>query len=115
MQISTYWTCLIIAILFGVLGTVCMKLSHGLKKWKPSVSLFVFYLISCIALTMAIQGIDVSIVYAVWSGVGTILVAIIGILIFEESFSIKKAISIFLIVMGIIGINLTNAFTQSIF
>ncbi len=76
---------------------------------EPSVSLLVFYLISFIALTMALQGIDVSIVYAIWSGIGTILVAIIGMLIFEESVSFRKIISLVLLVIGVIGIHLTDA------
>lgn len=100
---------LTVAILFGVLGTVSMKLSHGLQKWKPSLSLIVFYLISFVALTLALHGMDVSIVYAIWSGVGTILVAIIGVLIFEESLSIKKIISLCLVVIGVLGIHLMNA------
>ena len=108
MMISDSWLYLLVAIPFGVLGTISMKLSHGLKKWKPSVCLFVFYLISFIALTLAIQGIDVSIVYAIWSGIGTILVGIIGVLIFEESVSLKKALSLFLIVIGVIGMHLAN-------
>lgn len=107
---SNSWLWLIIAIPFGVLGTVSMKLSHGLKKWKPCISLVIFYTISLAALTLAIQGIDISIVYAIWSGIGTILIAIIGILIFEESISLRKVISLLLIVAGVVGIHLTDAF-----
>lgn len=108
MMISDSWLWLLIAIPFGVLGTVSMKLSHGLKKWKPSVCLFVFYVISFIALTLALQGIDMSLVYAIWSGVGTVLMGIIGVFLFEESVSYKKIISLFFIVMGVVGIHLAN-------
>lgn len=111
MYFSDSWWYLIIAIAFGILGTISMKLSHGLKKWKPSVSLLIFYLISFIALTMAIQGIDISIVYAVWSGVGTVVVMIIGVYMFEETLSLKKILAIFLIVLGMIGIYLSNAYS----
>lgn len=104
------WGCLSVAILFGVLGTVCMKLSQGLKKWKPSICLFIFYAICLIALTLALQGIDLSIVYAVWSGVGTILVAIIGVLLFKESLSKTKIFFLGLLVLGVLGIHLTNVF-----
>lgn len=100
--------CLLIAILFGVFGTVSMKLSNGLQNLKPSLCLLIFYIISFAALTLAVQGVDVSIVYAIWSGVGTILVTIIGVLLFNESISLKKVISILLIVIGVLGINLTN-------
>lgn len=104
------WLFLLIAIVFGVLGTISMKLSHGLREWKPSVCLIIFYLICFIGLTIALKGIDFSIVYAIWSGVGTILVAMIGILVFGESISTKKVISLLLVVLGVIGIHLTNAF-----
>lgn len=110
MHISDSWVYLLIAIPFSVLGTVSMKLSHGLKKWRPTVSLLFFYLISFTALTMAIRGIDMSIVYAIWSGVGTILLAIVGFMMFEETFSIKKIIALLCIVAGVVGIHLANAF-----
>ncbi len=109
-MISHSWLMLLVAILFGVLGTISLKLSYGMQKWKPSVCLMIFYLISFVALTLAVQGIDISIVYAIWSGVGTILVAIIGILLFHESISIKKVIALLLIALGIIGIHLANVF-----
>lgn len=108
MVLDSWWY-LIIAIPFGVLGTISMKLSHGFKKWKPSLCLAIFYIISFVALTLAIQGIDVSIVYAIWSGVGTILVAVIGALIFDEPMSTRKVFSIMLIVAGVLGIHLANA------
>lgn len=101
-------TCLLIAILFGVLGTISMKLSNGLQRLKPSVFLLIFYSISFVALTLAVQGVAISIVYAIWSGVGTILVAVIGVVFFKESFSIRKGVSLLLIVIGVIGINLTD-------
>jgi small multidrug resistance pump len=105
---NSSWLCLCVAILFGVLGTVSMKLSEGLQKLKPSLCLMLFYSISLVALTLAIQGVDVSIVYAVWSGIGTILVAIIGVLIFNEYISLIKIISLLCIVIGVFGINLAN-------
>lgn len=104
----TYWLFLFTAIFFGVFGTLCMKLSGGLKRWKPTVSLFVFYLLSFIAMTYALQGMEMSFVYAIWSGVGTILIAIIGYFVFDESMSLSKIISLFLIVMGVFGIHLSN-------
>ena len=102
------WYCLWVAILFGVLGTISLKLSHGLQKFKPSICLALFYSISFVALTLSLQSIDISIVYAVWSGVGTILVALIGVVIFKESISVKKVLSLFLIIAGVLGIHLAN-------
>lgn len=107
---SPSWLFLFIAIPFGALGTISMKLSDGFQKWKPTVALIIFYLISFSAMTLALKKIDMSLVYAIWSGLGTVLVSIIGILLFEESISLKKIICLLLIVAGVIGIHLTNAF-----
>lgn len=99
------WISLIIAIVFGVLGTFAMKLSHGLQHVKPTLLLIIFYLISFIALTFAMNHIELSIVYAVWSGVGTLLMAAIGVLHFHESLSLKKIIFLILIIIGVIGVH----------
>jgi len=61
-----------------------MKLSEGLTKTLPSVLLFVFYTLSFGMLTLALKRIEVSVAYAVWSGVGTALIASIGVLWFKE-------------------------------
>lgn len=108
VSVSDSWICLCVAILFGVFGTISMKLSHGLQKWKPTACLFIFYMISFFALTLALRGIDMSIVYTIWSGVGTVIVAIIGVLIFGESASWQKSFSLLFIVIGVIGIHLSN-------
>lgn len=100
------WASLAIAIVFGVLGTISMKLSHGLQRVKPSIYLAVFYTVSFVALTFAIKYIELSVVYAVWSGVGTLLMAVIGMFYFNESVSFKKAIFLALIILGVIGIHL---------
>lgn len=109
-MINSCWWDLAVAIPFGVLGTVSMKLSHGMQKWRPVLCLLVFYSISFVAMTLAIQGLDISIVYAIWSGVGTIFVAIIGRFVFDDVMSFRKIFSLLLVVIGVIGINLVNAF-----
>ncbi len=101
------WLPLIIAILAGVMGTINMKLSHGLKYKRPTILSLCFYLISFIALTFALKHIELSIVYAIWSGVGTVLVALVGILYFHERANMRKAVYLFLIVIGIIGIHIS--------
>lgn len=109
--IADSWILLSIAIIFGVLGTIFMKLSHGLRYPKPAFYTAIFYTISFIALTFAMKYIELSVVYAVWSGVGTILVATIGILYFKESVSLKKIFFLLLIVIGVIGIHLNHGLT----
>jgi small multidrug resistance pump len=101
------WLCLLAAILLEVCGTTCMKLSQGFTKLTPSVLLFVFYGLSFVAVTLAIKRIEVSTAYAIWSGVGTALIAVVGICWFEESFGFLKAVSLALIIVGIVGLNLS--------
>jgi len=101
-----HWLVLFGAIVFEVAGTMAMKLSEGFTKPVPSVLLFVFYAVAFVGLTFAIKKIEVGVAYAVWSGVGTALIAAIGILYFRESVTIVKLTSLLLIVIGVVGLNL---------
>ena len=104
-----YWIILSIAILLEVFGTVSMKLSDGFTKLWPSIFIFVFYAASFVALTFAIKKIEISVAYAVWSGVGTALIALIGILYFKEAATMLKFASIFLIVAGVVGLKFSSS------
>lgn len=103
------WLYLILAILFEVAGTTCMKLSAGFSKLIPSVLLFIFYAGSFVAVTIALKEIDVSVAYAVWSGLGTTMITLVGIFFFRESVTLLKIVSILLIIVGIVGLNLAGA------
>jgi len=103
-----YWLLMIAAILFEVLGTTCMKLSDGFRKLKPSIGLAVFYILCFGCLTLAIEKIDVSIAYALWSAMGTALITVIGITYFKEKKTYQKFISIGLIIIGVVGLNLSG-------
>ncbi|MEH2198090.1 DMT family transporter [Nostoc sp.] len=102
---SSSWIYLIAAILFEVSGTTCMKLSEGFTKLVPSVLIFIFYGLCFSCLTLALKRIEVSVAYSVWAGLGTVLIAIIGIIWFRESATLIKLLSIALIIVGVIGIN----------
>lgn len=102
------WLYLVLAILLEVSGTTCMKLSEGFTKVVPSILLFVFYTLSFGMLTLALKRLDVSIAYAVWSGVGTALIAAIGVLWFAEPATALKLISLALIIAGVVGLNLSG-------
>jgi small multidrug resistance pump len=104
----TSWLLLVAAIVFEVAGTTSMKLSAGFTKALPSVLLFVFYALAFGALTLTLKKLEVSFVYAIWSGLGTTLVTLIGILYFKESANIVKIASIGLIVLGVVGLHLSS-------
>ena len=96
------------AIVFEVLGTTAMKMSEGFTKTMPSVAMGVFYILSLTALTYALKKFDVSMAYAIWSGVGTALITLIGIWYFKESVSVVKIASIGFIIIGVVGLHLST-------
>ena len=101
------WMCLILAIIFEVGGTLSMKNAAGFSKLWPSVSVFACYGTCLAALTFAMERIEMSVVYAVWSGLGTALIACIGIVLYQERFDWMKAASVALIILGVVGLNLS--------
>ncbi|MFZ5806533.1 MAG: DMT family transporter [Verrucomicrobiota bacterium] len=99
---------LIVAILFEVAGTTCMKLSAGFAKPLLAVLMYVFYALCFAFLTMALKTIEVSTAYAIWSGIGTFLIMLIGILYFKESASWIKIVGANLVVIGVIMLHLSR-------
>jgi len=99
-----YWLALAGAIVLEIAGTVSMKVSHGFTRSVPSVLLFVFYALSFGLMTVAVKKIDMSVSYAIWSGVGTATIAVIGVFAFRESLTAAQVVSIVLIVAGVIGL-----------
>jgi len=102
------WVLLIVAIMLEVSGTVAMKLSDGFTKLIPIMAMLVFYAMGLSLLALTLRVIDLSIAYAVWSGLGTVLITIIGIVWFKEPATVIKIVSIILIVVGVVGLNLEN-------
>lgn len=99
------WALLSGAILFEVAGTTSMRLSEGFTRLTPSVLIFVFYAMSFALNTVVVRALGLSVVYAVWSGVGTVLTGLIGIYYFKEPATAIKLVSIGLIVIGVIGLH----------
>ncbi|MHB8062284.1 MAG: DMT family transporter [Ruminiclostridium sp.] len=102
------WIYLSIAILLETAGTTSMKLSKAMTKPFPTILMFLFYAACFGVLSIALKKIEVGTAYAIWSGVGTSLIVIIGILFFQESLNLIKVISMVLIIMGVIGLNLSG-------
>lgn len=102
------WVYLLTAIGLEVAGTTAMKLSDGLSRLIPSILMFVFYF-SCFGVfAFAVKKFDVSTAYAIWSGIGMAAISVIGILVFKEHMNLLKAVSILLIIAGVIGLNFSG-------
>jgi small multidrug resistance pump len=102
------WLYLVLAIVLEVSGTTSMKLSQGFTRPLPSLLMFLFYALSLSALTLALKAIDVSVAYAVWSGLGTALIASVGVLWMKEPLNTLKVVSLMLIIIGVIGLHLSG-------
>jgi small multidrug resistance pump len=103
--LSQAWWLLSVAIVFEVVGTTCMKLSQGFTHLLPSCIMFACYALAFACNTFATKTLDLSVTYAVWSGVGTVATAAIGILYFRESGTALKLVCISLILIGVMGLH----------
>ena len=97
-----------LAIALEVSGTISMKLSEGLTRLYPTIAMVVLYTGSFAFLALTLKRLEVSTVYAIWSGVGTALIAVIGVAYFNESLTTLKVASIAMIILGVVGLNLTG-------
>lgn len=85
-----------------------MKLSAGFKLLLPSILMFLFYGASFTCLNFALKYINVSTAYAIWSGVGIMLITIIGLAVFKDKLSLASLLWIGVIIIGVIGLNMSS-------
>jgi quaternary ammonium compound-resistance protein SugE len=102
------WTLLIIAGLFEVGWAIGLKYTAGFSRLWPSVWTIAAMIISVYLLAVALKSIPVGTGYAVWTGIGAVGTAILGILLFGEAANAARLACIALIVAGIIGLRITS-------
>ncbi|HEX8386115.1 MAG TPA: multidrug efflux SMR transporter [Rubricoccaceae bacterium] len=101
-----HWLYLALAIAFEVAGTAAMKLSDGFRKPGWALAMFVAYTVCFALVTLAIRRIELGVAYAVWAGVGTAVVAVLGVAVFGEPVTALKVAGVLLIVLGVVALNL---------
>ena len=102
------WIWLFVAIFLEVAATILMKLSNGLTRTAPTVGMFVLYGLSFVPMTIALKEMEIGAVYAIWSAVGTAVVAVLGVLFFHEPANALKVVAITLIIVGVVCLNLST-------
>jgi len=102
------WVILFFAIVFEVAGTLTLKFTEGMTRLWPTLLMFAFYLVSLFGLSVAVSKIPVGTAYAVWSGVGTLMVALLGVFWLKEEVTVLRSASMLLIVIGVAGLYLTG-------
>ena len=101
------WLWLVVAILTEVAATLCLRMSDGFSRLIPSAVVIVGYAIAFYALSRAlVLGMEVSTAYAVWSGVGISLIAVLGTLLFDERPTAVQILGLGLVVAGVAALQL---------
>ncbi|WP_446808243.1 DMT family transporter [Methylomonas sp. 2BW1-5-20] len=101
-----YWMFLGIAIIGEVIATSTLKASEGFSKLIPSIIVTVGYLTSFYFLSLALKSIPVGVAYAVWAGIGVVLVTIISWATYDQKLDFAAIIGMVLIISGVIVMNL---------
>ncbi|ETD66667.1 multidrug transporter [Pelistega indica] len=100
-----HWIFLIIAILAEIIATSALQASNGFSKLLPSMTSVVGYIITFYMLSLAIKQIPLGIAYAIWSGVGIVVLALIGYFFYKQTLDLPAIVGLGMIVVGVIIIN----------
>ncbi|MBK9247162.1 MAG: quaternary ammonium compound efflux SMR transporter SugE [Ignavibacteria bacterium] len=102
------WVTLIIAGLLEIGWAVGIKYSEGFTKLIPSLLTVIGMILSFFFLSISLKTLPLGTAYAIWTGIGAIGTAVLGIVLFQEPRDIARILCILLIVVGIIGLKLTS-------
>jgi small multidrug resistance pump len=105
------WLFLFVAIISETIGTSALKATDGFKNIVPAIITFAGYMSSFFFLSLVLKTIPVAMAYAIWSGVGIVLISLVSWFYYKQILDIPAIIGILLIVTGVIVINL---FSKSI-
>lgn len=100
------WLYLIIAIVSEVIATSALKATAGFTRWLPSLLVFVGYGSAFYFLSLTLRSIPIGVAYAIWSGLGVVLVSLAGWLLYRQALDAAGWIGIGLIVAGVIVLKL---------
>lgn len=104
------WIVLGMAIVAETVATSAMKSSEGFTRLVPSIIVVIGYAIAFYFLSMTLKEIPVGIAYAIWSGVGIVLISLVGWIMFGQKLDAPALIGIALIISGVV---VMNAFSKS--
>lgn len=99
------YTVLIVAIVFEVLGTAALQAAQHFTRLTPTLMMIGCYAISFYCLSFTLRSIPVGIVYAVWSGLGIVLVSAVGTFVFGQKLDMPAIVGLGLIVAGVVVLN----------
>ena len=107
------WAYLMIAILAEVIGTSALKASEGFSRLGPSVLVVAGYGVAFWCLSFALRTIPMGIAYGIWSGVGIVLISLVGLVLFRERLDAPALLGLALIIAGVAVIHLFSKSTAA--
>jgi small multidrug resistance pump len=105
------WLVLGMAIVAEVIGTSALKASDGFTRLGPSLIVVVGYAISFYCLSIVLRSIPVGVAYAVWSGLGIVLITLVAYVVYHQTIDLAGLIGMGLIVAGVLVLNLFSKST----
>lgn len=102
---------LAIAIIAEVIATGALKASEEFTKLVPSTLVVVGYAVAFYFLSLVLKTIPVGVAYAVWSGLGIVLISIVGVVLFDQKLDLPAIIGMLLIITGVV---VMNVFSKSV-
>lgn len=102
------WVALVAAGMFETAFAVFLKMSNGMSALWPTVGFAISALTSFALLTVALRELEVGPAYAVWTGIGAAGAAAVGMTFLGDAVSAAKLVSIALILVGVVGLNLSG-------
>ncbi len=99
---------LLLAILFEVFGTANLKASNEFKALLPSLAVFMGYAGSFYFMSLSLRRLTLGTVYATWSGIGMVLVAVIGWYFYKEKLDLAAIVGLAFIIIGVVLMNLVS-------
>ena len=100
------WTLLVIAGLFEIGWAIGLKYTDGFSRLWPTAGTIVAMIVSVYLLSLAMKSIPVGTAYAVWTGIGAVGTAVLGMVLFNEPKTVARIVCILLIVCGIVGLKI---------
>ena len=106
------YVALVLAILAETAGTTALNATQQFTRLGPSIACVVFYALSFYCLSIALRVLPVGVVYGIWSGLGIVLIALAGYVIFGQTLDLAAILGLGLIIAGVLVLHLFSNATQ---
>lgn len=111
MSLPMLYAVLVVAIVFEVLGTSAMQAAQHFTRPLPTAMMVVCYAVAFFCLSYTLRSIPVGIAYAIWSGLGIVLISSVGYFFFGQKLDLAAIAGLGLIIAGVLVLNLVSKST----